>query len=194
MKRNNDRLILSVAMLGWVGVGAYGVWEIVKEDPDENWHTPYTLLMISLVLAVAFTTAATWGCSHATRRRGIRNAGLGLGVMAMASSLAAWAVPLWATLLAASCAVFAVVAPRDRRGGVTVLAAAQIVGMAVMLAAIQAEVGRRDSYGDYPAAFGIGKATIAAGSLLGLVTLARVAGSTWREPMRSVDAESRLTV
>ena len=41
-----------------------------------------------------------------------------------------------------------------------VLAAATVVGMAVMIVAIEAEIGREDSYGDYPATFGLGNTTI----------------------------------
>ena len=112
-----------------------------------------------------------------------------MGVLAVLSSAVAWAMPLWATLLAISCTLFALDAPAKVRPGMLALAGAQLVGMAVMFAAITAELGRRDSYGDYPAAFGLGNTTIAVGAVLGLALLARISGTTPDKP--AIEAQRR---
>ncbi len=194
MNRSGDRRILAAAMLGWIGVGVYGVWEIVGKDAGDGWERPYALFSISLLLAVLASTTAAWGFTHASGRHALRSVGLGVGIVAAASSVVAWALPLWATLLAGSCALLAVAGPRLVRGGVALLAAAQVVGIAAMIGATEAEVGRQDSYGDYPAAFGLGNVVIAAGSVLGLTILARTVGSARLERAMTVGRESPATV
>lgn len=193
MKRMSDLGYLAVAMLGWAGVGAYGVWEMWGEEAGDGWERPYALFSIALLAAVAFSVVAAWICTRATARPGLRRVGLGLGVLAVVSSLVAWATPLWATLLAISCIVFAASAPRMLRTGIAVLAAAQLIGIGVMIAAIEAELGRRDSYGDYPAAFGLGNAVIAAGSVLGVAMLARAGSAARSEPARVVRRDAPAT-
>ncbi len=91
--------------------------------------------------------------------------------------VAAWALPLWMTLIAVSLVLFAVAAPPDMRPRLGIVAAAQIAGMAVMYVAVIAEVGRQDSYGDYPAAFGVGLVVTAVLSALGLASFARTGSS-----------------
>lgn len=175
-------MILAAAVLGWVGVGAYGIWEMAGEAAGDGWERPYQMFAVSLFLALGSTTAATWSFLRLTPSSTLRTVGAGLGTLTVACSVVAWALPLWATLLAISCTLLVVVAPRRIRPGLAVLAGAQFVGMAAMFAAIAAKVGRQDSYGDYPAAFGLGNTMIAAGSVLGLVMLAREGRSPRREP------------
>ncbi|NNE94961.1 MAG: hypothetical protein HKN24_02940 [Acidimicrobiales bacterium] len=182
MKRIDGRLISAAAVLGWVGVGAYGVWEMAGEHTGDSWQVPYLLFSISLFIAVAATVAFCWTLSHSSMRPTLRAVGIGVGVLAVVSSAVAWAMPLWATLLAISCTLFAVAAPAKVRSGMVALAGAQLVGMTVMFAAITAELGRRDSYGDYPVAFGLGNTTIGVGTVLGLALLTRIAGTTPDKP------------
>lgn len=193
MKRTSGLGHLAVAMLGWAGVGAYGVWEMSGEQAGDGWGRPYVLFSIALVVALAFSVAAAWNCTRAAARPGLHTVGLGVGVLAVLSSLVAWATPLWATLFAVSCAVLAAAAPRVHRTGLAVLAAAQLVGIAVMIAAIEAELGSRDSYGDYPAAFGLGNAVIAAGSVLGVALLARANSPVRSEPAKTVRRDAAAT-
>ncbi len=129
MDRNGDRRVLAAAVLGWIGVGGYGAWEIVGKEAGDGWERPYVLFSVSLLLALAATVAATWASTGSTGRRTLRRAGLGLGVLAVASSVMAWAMPLWAALLAITCLVLAVGAPRHIQRGVAVLAGAQVVGI-----------------------------------------------------------------
>ncbi len=194
MTRDGSRTMMAGAMLGWVGVVVYGVWEIVGEEAGDGWERPYLLFSLSLLLAVALTIAVTWGATRTSRRQAWRKVGLGVGAIAVVSSLVAWALPLWATLLAISCAASAVGAPRGVRHALTTLTAAQLVGMAVMFGAIEAKVGTQDGYGDYPAAFGLGTVVLAAGSVLGLAMLARAVGSTQSKPTMTLSREAPATV
>lgn len=172
MRPGNEQTFGAAAMLGWVGVGVYGIWEMAGQEAGDGWQRPYLFFTVSLLVAVAGTTAVAWTAGASAARSGLRNTGAGIAAIAIASSLVAWAVPLWATLLAVACALFAVAAPLVRRPGLVMLAAAPVVGMAAMFVAIAGELGRQDSYGDYPAAFGLGTTIIAAGSVLGLAVLA----------------------
>ena len=163
--------LATVAGLGWLGVAIGGVWEIAGGD----W--PYALFSIILMLAAGLSVAAGWQGTRETDRATLLRCGLGIGLLAVASTVVAWALPLWMTLLAITFAVWAVAAPRAPRPGLATLAGAQLVGIGALIIAIEAEVGQRDSYGDYPAAFGVGLLVTGVGSALGLAVLVRSARS-----------------
>lgn len=171
MEQIGRRLLGSVAALGWLGVATYGIWEMAGEEAGDGWQRPYMLFTASLALAVGATTALAWTYLEPLGRPRLRMAGAVVAVLAAASAMVAWAIPLWATLLAVSCVLAAAGAQRGTRSGLVVLAAAPVLGMTAMFVASAAELGREDSYGDYPAAFGVGNTTIAAGSLIGLAVL-----------------------
>ena len=162
--------LAGLAVLSWLGVGVFGVWDIASDERPR-----YVLFSITLLLAAVLTLAAAESCTRATDRAALRWCGLGVGVIAVASTLVAWAGPLWMTLLAISLAVSAVAAPPDMRAGLATAAAGHVAGIVVTVAAIAAEVGRQDSYGDYPAAAGLGVCAAAAGSALGMALLIRSA-------------------
>jgi hypothetical protein len=168
---NDFEQLATLAGLGWLGVAIAGVWEIAGGD----W--PYLLFSITLMLAAVLSVAAAWWGTREADRATLRRCGLGIGLLAAASTVVAWALPLWMTLLAVTFAVWAVAAPRALRPGLITLAAAQLVGMGAMIVAIKAEVGPQNSYGDYPAAFGVGLLVAGAGSALGLAVVARSARS-----------------
>jgi hypothetical protein len=161
--------LATVAGLGWLGVAIAGVWEIAGGD----W--PSLLFSITLMLAAMLSVAAAWWGTREADRATMRLCGLGIGVLAGASSVVSWASPLWMTLLAVTFALWAVAGPRALRPGLAMLAAAQLVGLGAMIVAIEAEVGPQDSYGDYPAAFGVGLLVTGVGSALGLAVVARSA-------------------
>jgi hypothetical protein len=129
MERISTGVIVGLAGLAWVGVALYGVWEIAGEEAGDG---PYLLFSISLFIAVTLTFAAAWSCTRGTRRTTLRRFGLGVGMIAVLSSIVAWASPLWMTLIAIALIVLTVVAPRNARPGLAVLVAAQLVGMAAM--------------------------------------------------------------
>ena len=165
--------LAGLASLCWLGVGIFGVWDVASDEGGEG--SRYVLFSIALLLAAVLTLAAAESCTRATERVALRWCGLGIGVLAVASTLVAWASPLWMTLLAISLAVLAVAAPPDMRAGLATVSAAHVVGILVTVAGIEAEVGRQDSYGDYPAAAGLGVCAAAVGSALGMALLFRAA-------------------
>lgn len=98
------------AGLGWLGVAIAGVWEMA----GGAW--PYLLFAITLMLAAALSVAVAWSDIRETDRATLRRCGLGIGLLAVASTVVAWALPLWMTLLAITFAVWAVAAPRAAAG------------------------------------------------------------------------------
>jgi hypothetical protein len=165
--------LAALAVLCWFGVGVFGVWDVARDESAEG--PPYLLFSITLLLAAILTLAASESCTRATDRAALRWCGLGVGVIAVASTLVAWAGPLWMTMLATSLAVLAVVAPPGMRAALATVTAGHVAGIVVTVAAIEAEVGRQDSSGDYPAAAGLGVCAAAAGSALGMALLVRAA-------------------
>jgi hypothetical protein len=163
------------ASLCWLGVGILGVWDVASDEGGEG--TRYVLFSIALLLAAVLTLAVAESCTRATERSVLRWSGLGVGGIAVASTLVAWAGPLWMTMLAISLAFLAVAAPPDMRVGLATVSAGHVAGIVVTVAGIEAEVGRQDSYGDYPAAAGLGVCVAAAGSAIGMAVLFRAVRS-----------------
>lgn len=172
---------LGGAVLGWLGVTVYGIWVVAGEGTSDNWEQPYMLFSIALLVATVSTLAVGAAVSRDTDRPVARWFGIGFGVLAVAGSVVAWALPLWMTLVALSAVGFTLASGRSVRPGLAGLAAAQVIGMAAMYAAIQAEVGPRDSYGDYPVAFGIGLIVAPAVSALALAVAARAWSGAGRD-------------
>lgn len=179
MDRTVGRWVVGGACLGWLGVGIYGVWQIaVEEGADDSWQRPYLLYSIALSVAVALTLVAVWTASGGTERTAWRRWGVGLGALALMSTLVAWAMPLWMTLTAISVVALAIAAPRAVGPRIAALAGAQLVGIAVLYLGSISEIGRQDSYGDHPVAFGLGLVVTAVGSMAALPALARKAPAT----------------
>lgn len=166
---NDFGQLTTLAGLGWLAVALGGVWEIA----GGSW--PYLLFSITLAMAAALSVATAWWGSRETDRAMLRWCGLAIGVLAVASTVVAWALPLWMTLLAITFAVLAVAAPRARPSGLATLAPAQLAGVGALMMAIIAEVGPQDRYGDYPSASGVGLLVTGVGSALGLAVLNRSA-------------------
>ncbi len=176
MARNAFRTINSLAALAWLTVGGYGIWQILDQGSSDYWHIPYLILTLALVVGGVLTVVAVWNLSRGVERPPLRWIGLAfcaLGVVL--STVAAWAVPVWMTLFAVGFGLVAISGSKPWRRAVAFLAAAQLVGMAVMFTAMAAEVGRRDEYGDHPAAFGIGVLVTAAATVWSLYQLDRSA-------------------
>lgn len=91
---NGLRWLATLAALGWIGIAVAGVWEIV----GGAW--PYLLFSITLMLAAALSVAAPWCGTRQADRATLRRRGLGIGVLAAASTVVAGASPVWMTLLA----------------------------------------------------------------------------------------------
>ena len=177
MPTGSIRAFSSLACLAWLVVGGYGLREIVVKDTGDGWEVPYLIFTIALFLGALLTLAAVSQVSQHDGRSPMRVIGLVVGVVGLLSTLVVWALPLWMTLLAAGYALFAISGLRPWRRSVALLAVAQVLGMAAMFVGIAAEVGRRDEYGDYPAAFGIGIVVTAAATVVSLYQLDRTSAS-----------------
>jgi hypothetical protein len=173
MSTSTGRTLISLASLAWLVVGGYGVWEIVVEDAGDDWETAYLIFAGALFLGALLTLTALWNVSRRDERSPMRVIGLAVCAVGLLSTLVAWALPLWMTLLAIGYALVALSGLRPWRRSAGFLAAAQLLGMAAMFAGIAAEVGRRDEYGDHPAAFGIGIVVTAVATVVSLYQLDR---------------------
>jgi hypothetical protein len=173
MPTDSVRTLTSLASLAWIVVGGYGLWGILAEDSGDNWQTPYLIFAGALFLGAALTVAAVWSVSRRDERSPTRVIGLGVCAVGLLSTLVAWALPLWMTILAIGYAVVAVSGQHPWRRSVALLAGAQLLGMAAMFVGIVAEVGRRDEYGDRPVAFGIGIVVTAGATVVSLHQLDR---------------------
>ena len=103
----------------------------------------------------------------------MRTAGFVVLALAVLSTFAAWALPLWMTLSALGYALVAGAGVAPWRRAVGLLGLAPLLGMATLFVGIAAEVGSQDEYGDHPAAFGIGTIVTAAVTVAALVQLRR---------------------
>ena len=173
MSTSTPRMLISLAAVGWIVVAGYGVWEIVAEDSGENWETPYAIFSIALLLGTLLTVAAVWIAGRHGERSPMRMVGLGVCAVAVLSTVAAWALPLWMTLSAVGYALIAAAGVPPWRRAVALLSAAQALGMAALFLGIAVEVGRQDQYGDHPVAFGIGTLATAVATVGALVQLDR---------------------
>ena len=182
MPTRTVRILTSLACLAWLVVGSYGLWGVVAEDSGDNWETPYLVFTIALFLGALLTTAAVWNVSQHEARSPMRMIGLCVCAVGQLSTLVAWALLLWMTLLAVGYALIAVSGANRWRRPVAFLAGAQLLGMAVMFVGIAAEVGRRDEYGDHPVAFGLGIIVTAAATVFSLYQLDRSSTADVRPP------------
>ncbi len=191
-RRTMQRLALA-AGLAWLVVAGYGVRETMVDD-DTGWEVTYAVFAIALLVgAVLSVTAAALATAESGRPR-LRIAGLVIGGLGCALAIVgAWALPAWMTLLGLGFAMVAVASdpgPGSRRA-LALLAAGQLIGVVVLIAAIEVGVGRRDEYGDYPAAGGIAVVVVAATAIIALIELVR---STGREAVERRDASVTLGV
>ena len=167
--------LTAAGAIAWLVVAGYGVLETKPED-NGGWEGPYTAYMLALVIGAALIVmTAAIATPPSVGRRRLRTAGLVVGGVGVLSTIVAWALPMWMTLLGIGLAMVAAAAgPRERRA-LFALAAAQALGFVALFAGIAAEVGETDSYGDYPAAGGIALVVTAVVTIAALVDYARSA-------------------
>lgn len=193
MEQVRGRMVVGGAVLGWLVVGAHGLLQIASEEASDDWEGPYLLFSIALFVGSGLTAVTAWTWSRRSERELLRRVGLGACALAVLSTVVAWALPLWMTTLAVSFALLAVASSQRARRGLAILAASQLVGMAVLFAALAAEVGPRDSYGDYPVAFGIGLVVTSAGSVIGLLHVLQHSNPDYRQVASPVCQEPPAT-
>jgi hypothetical protein len=173
MKSRTSQQLAVAGGVAWLAVAGYGIWEL-SSSGDGGWELAYALFSVALVLGAGLTLAAAALVSTGSRRPRLRIAGLVAGGLGCALGLiAAWALPVWMTLLGVGFAMVAAASEPARRRVIGLLAGGQVIGIAVLITSIEAEVGRADEYGDYPAAGGIALIFVAAVMIVALVGLAR---------------------
>jgi hypothetical protein len=159
-----------VAAASWLVVGAYGMHEATDTD---GWLQSYGVFATALVVAVTLTVwTVTWSAPRPQRRR-LHHAGVAVIGFAAVASLVAWALPLWMTAIAIGAALVAAASSHGDRAPYAALAAGPVVGMIALIVGVEAQVGRRDDYGDYPSAAGISLIVTAAIMIASLIVLAR---------------------
>jgi hypothetical protein len=171
MSRSAARRMTLAAAIAWLIVGATGMIDGFV-DYGDDWHMPYTVFMLALVVAATLSVAlgaeATRGCA----RPRLRMAGLAVSALgAVAAVVGAWALPLWMTILGAGFGLLAAAADPTQRRPLALLAAGQLAAIAVLIIGIEAKVGRVDEYGDYPLAGGIAVVLVGATAIVALLTL-----------------------
>ena len=174
MSKSTVRLVISIAAFCWLVAGGYGLWQVIAEDSSDNWALPYGLFAIALLVGSLLSVVAVWRVSSPSGHSLVRSIGLAVCALAVLSTVVAWALPLWMTLLAVGYGLVAL-GSRSSRRPVAYLAVAQLLGMLTMFIALSAELGRRDEYGDHPAAFGLGLVVTAVITVTALYQLDRAA-------------------
>lgn len=167
------RRLTLVAGLAWLVVAGYGVREVAVGDGDD-WEVAYAVLVLALLVGTAASVSAGALATHDSVRPRLRIAGLVVSCLGCAVAIVgAWALPVWMTLLGVGFALVAAASGPSRRRALALMAAGQLIGVVVLIAGIEASVGRRDEYGDYPAAGGIAVAFVAAMAIVAVVRLRR---------------------
>lgn len=173
------RTMTGIAAGAWLVVVACGLGEAMAGDGDGNWETWYTIFTVALVLGVTLTALVVAGLTEVAQRPRLRTAGLAVAALGgVASVVGAWALPLWMALLGGGFAMVAAAVP-GRRRPLALLAGGQLAGIVVLIAGIEAQVGRRNEWGDYPLAAGIALGVVAVATIAALVGLVA-------EPRRAV--------
>jgi hypothetical protein len=172
MTTKTKQTLCAVAGVAWLAIAGYGTRE-TRVDEGDGWKGPYLVFNLALAVgAVLVVVAAEWS-SRPARRAGLRRAGLVVCALGAATTILAWALPLWMFVLGLGLAIVAAATNSVERRTLALLAVGQFAGLATLIACSAAEVGERDSYGDYPAAGGIALIVTAVITMLALVELAR---------------------
>lgn len=171
MSRGAMRPTTWVAGAAWLVVAGSGMIDGFV-DYGDSWEAPYSVFMVALVVAATLSIAAGAEATRDSARPRLRMAGLAVSALgAVASFVGAWALPLWMTILGAGFALLATAAAPAPRRPLALLAAGQLAGIVVLIAAIEAQLGRVDEHGDYPLAGGIAILVVAATAVVALLTL-----------------------
>ncbi len=170
----NTNVLRRATVLGgcaWFGVAGYGISTAITDSGD-NWRVGYGLFTVALLLGAVSTILIVAVVSRQGNRPRLRMAGLVVsGLGCAVAVVGAWALPVWMTLFGAGFALVGVAAGSARGRLPAVLAAGQLVAIAVLIAGIEAEVGRPDEWGDYPTAVGIALVFVAAITVAAIVPL-----------------------
>jgi hypothetical protein len=159
------RRLSAVACVLWLGTAASTLrWWWDSTDDWESWYAVYVILLTSAAGATAAASISTvWNDSRGRMAR----LGAALTVIAVFSTLAAWALPFWMLLIGIGYGVFAMVVPEHRRH-LAPLAVAQLAGVATLFVGESLGVGPSDEWDTHPVAV---TAAVMTTSLLTVVAL-----------------------
>jgi hypothetical protein len=160
---------------GLFGLVAAGFWAlaavayVLMAAREESWQGYYAAFSVSVLVAGVLTTLTLFGIK--TRHGGLGVVGsiaVWLYVVGVVFSVVAWAIPLWMgvqgiALLAVAIRVYG--SNQAPRLATVLSGGGMLVGVASFIILSTAEIGWRDSYGDYPLAWAIG-------TVIGVVLLA----------------------
>lgn len=165
------RTLTLVAGCAWLVVAGYGVGSAL--DVGVDWEVTYMALMLAVVLGAVLSVAVAVAAeaTRAAARPRLRMAGLVVGGLGCAAGIVAWALPLWMGLLGAGFALLAASSGAERRRPLVLLAGAQLGAIVVLIAGIEAGIGRPDEYGDYPVAGALAMGVLAGVTIAGLLDL-----------------------
>lgn len=116
----SDRAVLRTAFVVdavlWLATAGVSRLRYLYAD-GEDWELPYAVFSIVLLIAAAATTLTVVRyTSKLNGHRAPRIAAIVLALVGVASTIMAWAFPLWAVLLAAGFAALAATGSRHARG------------------------------------------------------------------------------
>lgn len=115
----------------WLVVTGYAVRELIIKDGGDDWELAYAVLATAAPVGVALTIGILGSATRGGRRSAVRAAGLAVSVLGCVfTALAAWATPVWMTLLALGFALLAAAAMERARRPITLLAVAAGCGVA----------------------------------------------------------------
>ncbi len=158
-----------VAAALWLAAGGAG--RLRAENADGDWEGPYALFSVVLLIAAAATTVMiVIYTSKEGARSGARNAAVALAIVGTVSTVAAWAFPLWAVLLAAGWAALAATGSPSGRDAAWV-GGALLAGLAVAVVAVNAKLGAPGRHSDYSDAQSWGVTTACVLAAVGLARL-----------------------
>ena len=149
---HSDRRVLRIPFLVsavlWLAAGGISRRRALYAD-GEDWELPYALFTVFLMMAAAATTLTiVMHTSTSGRRATSRIGAVALAVVGTMSTIVAWALPLWAVLLAAGFAALVATGSPHARNAIW-LSGALLAGLAVAIVALTAKIGPPGEYNDY---------------------------------------------
>ena len=171
MSRSTMRTMTVIAGAAWLVIAGSELLHGLV-DYGDSWEVPYTVFMLALVVGATLTIAVAAEATRESARPRLRIAGLVVSALgAVACLVGAWALPLWMGILGAGFALLAAAAEPAARRPLALLAAGQLAGIVVLIAGIEAKVGRAGEHVDYPLAGGIAVLVVAATAIVALFNL-----------------------
>ena len=140
MSQSTVRPLTLAAAFCWLVVGGYGLWQVITEVPATTGRSP-TIFAIALLLGSLLTLVAVWVVSRAGEHPLVRRLGLAVSALGVLSTVAAWALPVWMTLLVVGYVLIALSGTQSWRRPVAFLAVAQLLGVMTVFVGLTAELG-----------------------------------------------------